>query len=366
MLQLEGTEGNALGGDVQRAAEGEIDGAGGQSLLGGEARDIGVIILLGEMCEDEMARSRVEDFGIGEEVADDGIGKMAGAAHHALFDVPGIRANLEHFEIVIGFEHQKVGIAKMLLYMLGQVTEIGGDGDFGAIRAKSEANGIGGIMGDAEGIDFHVANFKAFAGADELDALEGRFRARIGGIVRVHFQNFAMGGLGEIRRTMPMARELREGVGVIAVLVGDEDRIDAIGKSAVQRGKAPRQLFFAEASVDEKSGAAGFEQRAVAGAARSQYGDTNRDARLEERPDGFCFGHDDVKESWRRQRKNAVVVENRTRRNGALINPGEKVQALGMYTAENGWFFHAKNELGSIEIGKLTVVGGRVVHDGLQ
>lgn len=82
---------------------------------------------------------------------------------------------------------------------------------------------------------------------------------------------------------------------------------------------------------------------------------------------------------------------------GALINPGETVtreQALRMYTADNGWFFHEENELGSIETGKLgdlvvlsgdyfdpqkvsdegikqihslvTVVGGRVVYNDLH
>jgi predicted amidohydrolase YtcJ len=82
---------------------------------------------------------------------------------------------------------------------------------------------------------------------------------------------------------------------------------------------------------------------------------------------------------------------------GALINSGEQVtreQALRMYTVDNGWFFHEENELGSIETGKLgdlavlsddyfdrktvsdeaikqlnsvlTVVGGRIVHNGLH
>lgn len=41
---------------------------------------------------------------------------------------------------------------------------------------------------------------------------------------------------------------------------------------------------------------------------------------------------------------------------GALINPGEQVtrqQALRMYTADNGWFTHEEDKLGSIEAGKL-------------
>lgn len=82
---------------------------------------------------------------------------------------------------------------------------------------------------------------------------------------------------------------------------------------------------------------------------------------------------------------------------GALINDGQQVtrmEALRLYTVENGWFFHEEDKLGSIEPGKLgdvvvlsgdytdpkkvpdeaikglksvlTVVDGRVVYDGLK
>jgi predicted amidohydrolase YtcJ len=79
---------------------------------------------------------------------------------------------------------------------------------------------------------------------------------------------------------------------------------------------------------------------------------------------------------------------------GVLINQGQTItraDALRLYTAENGWFFHEENKVGTIEIGKLgdlvvlsgdyfdaakvpdeairklksvlTVVDGKVVHD---
>jgi hypothetical protein len=79
---------------------------------------------------------------------------------------------------------------------------------------------------------------------------------------------------------------------------------------------------------------------------------------------------------------------------GALINEGQqltRMEALRLYTAENGWFFREEDKLGTIEPGKLadlvvlsddyfdpkkvpdeaikrlksalTVVDGRVVHD---
>jgi predicted amidohydrolase YtcJ len=82
---------------------------------------------------------------------------------------------------------------------------------------------------------------------------------------------------------------------------------------------------------------------------------------------------------------------------GTLINPGQqlnRMEALRLYTANNGWFFHEEDQLGSIEGGKLgdvvvlsddfldpakvpdeqikrirsvlTVVGGTIVHDALR
>jgi len=81
---------------------------------------------------------------------------------------------------------------------------------------------------------------------------------------------------------------------------------------------------------------------------------------------------------------------------GTLINAGQqltRLEALRLYTADNGWFFHEEDQLGSIEPGKLgdvvvlsadfldsaqvpdeqikqiksvlTVVGGKIVHGSL-
>jgi predicted amidohydrolase YtcJ len=39
-----------------------------------------------------------------------------------------------------------------------------------------------------------------------------------------------------------------------------------------------------------------------------------------------------------------------------VINPGQtisRMDALRLYTAENGWFFHEENKVGTIEAGKL-------------
>jgi predicted amidohydrolase YtcJ len=82
---------------------------------------------------------------------------------------------------------------------------------------------------------------------------------------------------------------------------------------------------------------------------------------------------------------------------GMLINDKQQVtraEALRLYTAENGWFLHEEDQLGSIEVGKLgdlialsedyfdpakvpdeaikklksvlTIVDGKVVYDDLR
>jgi len=82
---------------------------------------------------------------------------------------------------------------------------------------------------------------------------------------------------------------------------------------------------------------------------------------------------------------------------GQLVNAGQQItreEALRLYTAENGWFFHEESKLGSIEPGKLgdivvlsedyfdpkkvsdedikklhsvlTVVGGKVVYNSMN
>ena len=79
---------------------------------------------------------------------------------------------------------------------------------------------------------------------------------------------------------------------------------------------------------------------------------------------------------------------------GTVVNDGQQLtraEALRLYTAENGWFFHEEDKLGTIETGKLgdvvvlsddyfdskkvpdeaikrlrsvlTIVDGKVVHD---
>ena len=101
---MKGLEGDVLGGDKDFAGEGGFGGAAAESFFGADANEIGIVVFLGDVGEDEMADARIEALGIGEEFADSVIREVAGAGKDTLLDYPGIGADLEHVEIVIGFQ----------------------------------------------------------------------------------------------------------------------------------------------------------------------------------------------------------------------------------------------------------------------
>ena len=108
---------------------------------------------------------------------------MADAAHHALLHGPGIRAHLQHVEIVIGFEQQHVRAAQVELDGFGNVAQIGGDADAHALRLEAEAHRIDGVVRNAEALHFDIADLEAGAGLERLQP-RGRRLAPIDGRAR--------------------------------------------------------------------------------------------------------------------------------------------------------------------------------------
>lgn len=100
-----------LESDEEFAGEGALGRAAAQGFFGGEADKIGIVVFLRNVGEDEIARNGVEAVGVAKIFTDGMIRKMAGAAEDALLDDPGIRADLEHVQIVIGFEDETIGAA---------------------------------------------------------------------------------------------------------------------------------------------------------------------------------------------------------------------------------------------------------------
>jgi hypothetical protein len=66
LTELEGLEGLELGGDEEFADEGGFCGAAAEGFFGADASDIGIVIFLGDVSENEVAGAAVETFGIGK------------------------------------------------------------------------------------------------------------------------------------------------------------------------------------------------------------------------------------------------------------------------------------------------------------
>ena len=82
---------------------------------------------------------------------------------------------------------------------------------------------------------------------------------------------------GEVDGRAPLAEHLRQRADVIGVFVGNDDAVEPVDLAA-DRGKTPQRFFLAEAGVHQQPGLLRFEQRAVARASRSQYGDAQTDS----------------------------------------------------------------------------------------
>lgn len=260
-----------LRGDEQFALECGFSGASVERFGGGEVDEVRVVVGLRNVREDEKARARVEALSRRKIFAHNVIREMAGAAHDALLDVPRIRPDFEHFEIVIGLQDEAIGVAQMEFDQLGKIAQVGDDGHFGAVGAERVAHWIGGVVRNGEWRNFDVADGEFFAGADMLHALQF-FR----GAFRQETENLGESSLRKIGSCPEVAQKLGESAGMVGVLVRNEDGVHAIG-IFVEGGEAAKRFFAAEAGIDEETSALGFKQRGVSGAAGSENGNSKAD-----------------------------------------------------------------------------------------
>lgn len=220
------------------------------------------------MREDKKTSAGIEAFRISEILADNVVGEMAGARHDALFDVPGVGADFEHFEIVIRFQNEAIALAEVVLDELGQVAEIGHNGELRAIRAESIADWIGGIVRDRERRDFDFTDGEAFARANVLHAIDS-----LSGVAGERANDFAVRQLGQVGSRLPMPEELREAASMIRVFVRDEDAVEAF-RLDTQGAQAAQSLLATEAGVNQEARMLGFEQSGIARTARRENGDS--------------------------------------------------------------------------------------------
>jgi hypothetical protein len=147
----------------------------------------------------------------------DFVGEMAATAHHALLYRPGIRANTQHFQIVIGFENDHIARAHVDAQRIGDIAEIGGNGDFDAMRRKRVADRVRGIMRNGETGNIEIAYREATARLKSLERRLGFAPYDVG-----------RGAIGEINRNRPptVFRQGRQTADMIVMLVSNQDRIE--------------------------------------------------------------------------------------------------------------------------------------------
>ena len=178
---------------------------------------------------------------------------MSGAAEHALLDDPGIRADFQHVEIVIGFEDQAIGAAEMDFYEFGHVTKVRDDGHFRAVRTERETNRVGGVVRNSESVNVNVADREVLARLNRFDAPEALAESFWKhALHRIHC------GLGDVERRFPKPEHLRQAVAVVGVFVGDEDAVEMVDGS-FHGGEAGQRFAFAESGIHEEAGTLGLE-----------------------------------------------------------------------------------------------------------
>lgn len=242
-----------LGSNEELAEKGNFGRSTVESFLSGEMNEIRIVVLLGNVRQDQITRVPVKAIGIAKIFADRMIGKMAGAAEHALLDEPRVRPHFQHVQVMIGFKKQTISIAKMHFNKLWQVAKIGDEGHFGAIATKCETDGIGRIVGNRESVNINIANGEALTCLDGFyttNALAKSFGKTVPECVHSR--------LGDVEWSLPKRQHLWQAVAVVAMFVSDEDAVKTVNGRFDGR-EAGEGFALTEPSVNEEAGALGLE-----------------------------------------------------------------------------------------------------------
>ena len=80
-----------------------------------------------------------------------------------LFQAPGIGAHTKHFQIVIRFQNQDIGVFQVFRNGIRHMSDIGELCDANSIRTDAECDGFGSIVRNGERRDVRIANSKGDA-----------------------------------------------------------------------------------------------------------------------------------------------------------------------------------------------------------
>ena len=188
-------------------------------------------------------------------------------AADALFDGPRpLRVILQHLRTMVGLDHQHVGLADALPDVLRGMAEIGEPGEAVAGRkevlpalGEEKRDGIVGVVRHGEALDLEVAETEAGSGFKVLP---------VGAVVQPAL-HCAGGGVVGKNLDLRMARKAADPDGMVTVLVGEKDGIDAVERFT-DGGEQPAQAAGRKPGVNQHAGVSGLEQGAIAFAAAAE------------------------------------------------------------------------------------------------
>lgn len=180
--------------------------------------------------------------------------EMAVTAEDALLQAPrAMDTILQHFHVMIGFEHENVCGARALDDEPGHVAEVGDETDVTRGGVKQKANGVLGVVRDGERVHQHVADFKARAGLEQIAIEFG---------LQLKFKRFFCSAVA-INRNVQLLRDSGQAVSVVVVFVRDENGGE-IFRRATDSGEALADLTRAKPGVHEHAGFVGFKIGTIA------------------------------------------------------------------------------------------------------
>lgn len=188
------------------------------------------------------------------------IGEMAVPAEDALFQTPWtMRTILQHLHIVIGFEHEGVGLADPFQHQFGDVTQVCRKPNAASGGAQHKADWILRVMWNGKSLDTDIADIEA-AARDEEPEIQ---------VCALGAFDFLHSGAVAVNRNAGFLGDGCQSGNVITVLVCDEDGGE-IFRDAPDPGEPLPDLATTEAHVHEQARFVRFDVRSVAIGAAAQ------------------------------------------------------------------------------------------------
>ena len=198
-----------LAEDVALSAESITDSPEGQ---------LGVVVLLREVAEEDVAQPVVEVLGKHASASD--VALVAARREDSLLEVGGVRAVKEHLLVVVGLDDDVVGGPYGLRHHGVRLAAVGGNHELLAESADDVAEAVGGVVADAESIELHS---RILEGDTFLEEASGRAQFFPHAVVAV---NPLMDGGSSVDRQVHALAEGANSAYVVGMVVRDEHTAD--------------------------------------------------------------------------------------------------------------------------------------------